>query len=76
MAKQPKFGATGQFPYGRIGPTDEGELSMGIAVDHEHGIVKLQFGKPIIWLGMPSAHARKLAALLIAKADELDRRKA
>jgi hypothetical protein len=73
---KPTFGATGKFPYGHARADDEGELSMGVAADHAQGIVRLQFGKPIVWLGMPSGHARELAALLIEKADELDRRKA
>ena len=70
-----KLGATGRFPYGKAGDDDEGELAMAIAVDHGDAIVRLQFGKPIGWLGLPSAHARNLAALLIEKADEIDARK-
>lgn len=70
-----KLGATGRFPYGKADSDDEGELQMALAADHGNGIVRLQFGKPIGWLGLPSKEARDLAALLTEKADELDRRK-
>jgi hypothetical protein len=48
---------------------------MALAADHENGIVRLQFGKPVGWLGLPSREARELATLLITKADEIDARK-
>lgn len=74
--KIPKLGATGRFPYGRADADDEGELQMALAADHGNGIVRLQFGKSIGWLGLPSKQARELAAMLNQKADELDSRKA
>jgi hypothetical protein len=48
---------------------------MAIAADHGNSIVRLQFGKPIAWLGLPANEARQLAAMLMEKATELDRRK-
>ena len=71
-----KIGATGEFPYGKADADDEGELQMALASDHGNGIVRIMFGKPIGWLGLPSVQARALAALLIEKADELERHKA
>lgn len=73
--KHLKIGATGQFPYGKADADDEGELRMAVASDHGNGIVRIVFGKPIAWLGLPSQKARGLAAMLIEKADELDSRK-
>jgi len=70
-----KLGATGQFPYGQADAHDEGELRMALAADHRSGIVRIEFGVPIAWLGLPSVEARQLAALLVEKANELDRRK-
>lgn len=70
-----KLGATGQFPRGKADATDEGELRLAMAADHQQGIVRILFGKPIAWLGLPSTEARQWAAMLIEKADELDRRK-
>lgn len=71
----PKFGATGKFPFGRIDASDDGELQMGIAADHQSGIVRVEFGTPTAWLGLPSGVAREFAKMLISKADELDARK-
>lgn len=69
-----KLGATGQFPRGKVDAHDEGELRLALAADHQHGFVRVEFGKRISWLGLPSADARKIAAALIEKADELDTR--
>lgn len=71
-----RLGETGEFPYGKLDGSDEGELRMAIAADPKHGVVRIEFGKPVAWLGLPTVHARGLAAMLIEKADELDRRKA
>jgi hypothetical protein len=49
---------------------------MALATDHGNGIVRVVFGKPIGWLGLPAREARELATMLIEKADELDKRKA
>lgn len=70
-----RIGATGRYPFGKADASDEGELAMAVMVDHRNGIVRVEFGKPIGWLGIPSVQARELAAILIEKADELDRRK-
>lgn len=70
-----KLGATGRFPYGKAGSSDEGELRMALASDYTNGIVRIEFGKPVAWLGLPSQEARELARLLVSKADEIDARK-
>lgn len=66
-------GPTGDYPYGCLGPDDEGELAVAIAADKAHGVVRLEFGKLIAHLSLPAGHARGLAAVLIAKAEELTR---
>lgn len=70
-----KLGATGRFPYGKADSSDEGELRMALAADHANGIVRIDFGKPVAWLGLPSREARELAQLLVSKADDIDARK-
>jgi len=70
-----KIGATGRFPRGHADEDDEGELQMALVADHRQAIVRIEFGKPIGWLGLHSDEARQLAALLIEEADELDRRR-
>lgn len=52
------------------GPDDEGELEIRIGV--EKGIVVLDFGKAIKWIGLGSAHARAMAETLVKWADEAD----
>lgn len=70
-----KMGATGQFPYGKLGKHDQGELTVAMAVDRRQGIIRMEFGKPVAWLGLPAAHARHLAKMLVQYADTLDRGK-
>jgi hypothetical protein len=69
-----KLGATGRYPRGPMDATDEGELRAAMAVDHRNAVIRIEFGKPVAWLALPSAEARAWAAALIEKADELDRR--
>jgi hypothetical protein len=69
----PYFGPTGEFPDGKIDPSDKGELQMGIAADHRAGIVRIEFGTPTTWLGLPAHTARSLGYTLIQKANELER---
>lgn len=59
----PKFGATGKFPDGKIGPDDEGELTLGVVRDSQ-GRVHVNFGKPVQWLAMPPEKAIELANML------------
>lgn len=70
-----KLGATGQFPQGHVDADDEGELRFALAADHNQGIVRVIFGTPVGWLGLPATQARALARLLIEKANELDARR-
>lgn len=65
-----EFGATGNFPMGKVEDTDEGELRMGVAYDKLDGIVRVQFGKPVAWLGLPPPQARQLAQLLLLHAGD------
>lgn len=70
-----KLGATGRHPAGKADETDEGEVQLAIAADHRVSIVRIHFGTPVAWLGLPATNARELAARLIEKADELDKRR-
>lgn len=67
------LGATGEFPYGKSRPDDEGELRAAIAADRRTETVFIDFGKPISWLSMRPEHAEKLAQTLMAKAKEARR---
>jgi len=67
-----KIGPTGEYPDGKLGEDDEGEIRFGVALDRANGIVQVDFGKPVAWLGLPSAAARDLGLSLIRKAAQLD----
>jgi hypothetical protein len=66
-------GPTGEFPFGRLGPEDEGELAVAIVADVAYGVVRIEFGKRIAQLALPADHAEALGAVLVAKADDLRR---
>lgn len=69
-----KIGATGQFPFGKLGTDDDGEFAVAIAVDAKRGVVRLHFGTPVTWLALPAKHCRRFAAMLAEKAGELERK--
>lgn len=62
------FGATGNFPQGKLNDSDEGELRLGVAYDKLDGIVRVEFGKPVAWLGLPPEQAIEFAKLLLKNA--------
>lgn len=62
------IGATGTFPQGKLSDDDQGGLKMAIAYDRLDGIVRVEFGKPVAWLGLPPPQARQLAELLLRHA--------
>jgi hypothetical protein len=62
------FGATGEFPQGKLDDTDEGALKIGVAYDKLNGIVRVEFGKPTAWIGLPPPEAIQFAQLLLRHA--------
>jgi hypothetical protein len=69
------LGATGEFPYGKSAPDDEGELRAGIATDLLQGIIRIDFGKAVTYLAFPPGQARALAVELLARADAIEKRR-
>lgn len=61
-----KLGKTGEFPFGKVSPDDEGELEF--AVGAKDGNVFLDFGTPVTWIGLPAQQAADLASLLLRHA--------
>lgn len=55
------------YPQGRAGATDEGELAMAIAADPVRKLVVIDFGKPVDWLGLGEKETRGLIQMLIEK---------
>lgn len=69
VAGQPVFGATGQFPDGKVNPDDEGEIQLGIAHNQDH--VVINYGKPVAWLELPPAEARQFAEAILRHAAQI-----
>lgn len=65
-AKNKGFGETNNFPEGKITKADEGEIKFGVTLKDEKVIIN--FGKPVVWLGMTRDQAEELGRLLIDKA--------
>lgn len=68
MKKPLKLGATGRFPEGKLNSDDEGELRFEVAFDPLNGIVRIDFGKPVTWLGLSPETAIAFAELLLKAA--------
>lgn len=64
-----KAGPTGKFPQGKLTPEDEGELRMRLGV--QNGKIVLDFGSPVVWVGMGPDDAAALAGRLMALAEDL-----
>lgn len=60
--------AVRKWPEGRISGSDDGEIAFEISSDSDANIVKVDFGKPVEWVGMPPKTAIELAQLLIKHA--------
>ncbi len=65
------LGTTGLFPRGQLNADDEGEIRLAIAADRKAGIVRIEFGKPVGWLGLPAQAALELAERLSLQAAKL-----
>jgi hypothetical protein len=62
------LGARGTFSRGQIDEHDQGDIQIGVATDKAAGVIRLAFGKPVAWIGMPPAETIELAKLLLKHA--------
>lgn len=62
----PKFGATGDFPKGKLNESDEGGLTFAVARDGDN--VRVEFGTPVAWMAMPVDVAVAFAKVLLDSA--------
>lgn len=62
------LGALGTFSHGKVSDDDEGDLRLAIAYDKLDGIVRIEFGKPVAWLGLPPPQAIEFAKAILKKA--------
>jgi hypothetical protein len=61
-----RLGATGQFPHGKLNADDEGELRL--AISRQGDLIRIDFGKPVAWLGLYSKEARAFAEAILKHA--------
>lgn len=59
------------YPDGRVSGDDDGELAYAIAADPRHQIIRIQFNKPVDWLGLDRKSAEALRDMLDEKLLEL-----
>ena len=64
-----RLGPTGDFPRGRLNHADEGELTLAISV--VDGVIRVDFGKKVPWLGLDPDTAPQMASALALKAAQL-----
>jgi hypothetical protein len=62
------LGAKGTFSQGQLNDSDEGDLVLSVAYDKLDGVVRVEFGKPVAWLGLPPPQAIEFAKLLLRHA--------
>ncbi len=65
----PGLGATGTFPAGKLNEHDEGGLRLAIGI--KDGVVMIDFGTEVTWLGLPKAEAVAFAETILRRAKEL-----
>ena len=70
-----EIGPTRTYPSGKLTPTDQGGLNVGVAVDEQHGVIVIDFGTPVLDISMRPEEATEFADALISKANELDKLK-
>lgn len=68
------LGPVGEYPDGKLGPTDSGALVMAVSVDH--GRVVIDFGTQVTWLAWSPDEAEGFAnaILKVARAARVTRR--
>lgn len=64
-------GALGTFPAGQLTGADEGAIQFGVT--DKDGKVILDFGTPVVWLGLEPQQAADLAASMLKHAREAAR---
>jgi hypothetical protein len=62
-----------QWPDGRISGDDDGVTAYAIAADHQHRLIRIQFTKPMLWLGLSVNDAKALRDMLDQKLAEMSR---
>ena len=59
------------FPRGKIEESYKGALQIALEVNHEQGIIEIDFNTGVSWIGMEAAEAVTLATAILAAARTL-----
>lgn len=63
------IGATGEHPQGKLNDDDQGGLQMGVGVDG--GVLRIDFGKPVAWVGLDKGTALAFSELIRKHAETI-----
>ena len=55
----------------KINENDDGPLAL--AIGHKDGVVVINFGKRVTWIGLPPKEAQELATLILRNAAEAEK---
>lgn len=69
------IGPTGTFPDGKLDDDDQGAINLAITADFNSGVIGLDFGTLVAWVGFGPTQAREMAAKLLHYADKIDERR-
>ncbi|AMV20438.1 hypothetical protein VT03_21245 [Planctomyces sp. SH-PL14] len=73
LKQQQEGMAKREYPNGRLNASDDGEVAFKIGGDGERGVVVIDFGKPVTWVGMTPQQAVEMAQLMIKNAREVSK---
>ena len=60
-----------RYPHGKLNTDDRGSLALAMAVDKAKGVIIIDFGKPVDWIGLRLEDAELIRDMLTAKMLEL-----
>lgn len=58
-----------QYPRGKLNADDEGKMEMALTV--YNGVMIVNFGKPVKWIGLDYYHAIAFAEAILERAKEI-----
>jgi hypothetical protein len=61
-----------QYPRGKLKEDDQGALELQIAVAPSNQTLVIDFGKPVVWIGLGKQEVLDLAKLLKDKAESME----
>ena len=69
--EQVEGNAKREWSAGRMGGDDEGDLSYAMTTDAKRGVIVINYGKPVVWVGLGIKEAEQLRDQLTERLLEL-----